>query len=85
MISRIVLNFIFVIYSNSSQLTYSLIRPLVTARSVLSMNKVCLVFLELSMVLAAHVVLLMTKPNYMKIIFLLLIGKIGQAQDTFNV
>ena len=93
MLSLTVLNFIIVIYSNTSQLTYTLIGPLAVARRVLSMNKdspsFCLevllelalsFFLEISMVTGAHVVLCMTEADFLKIIVLpQKWGKIGQA------
>ena len=73
MLTWVVLNFDVVIYSNSSELTYSLIGPLATARKVICMNKVCpsfclevflelalWLFLELHIVLGTHVVLCMT-------------------------
>ena len=41
MLSRVVLNFILVIYSNASQLTYSLIGTLTMARRVLWIRSVC--------------------------------------------
>ena len=81
MISWVGLNFILVIYSNISQLTYSLIGSLVMARRVLwissvrssvwkfSWNWLFSFFLELNMMLGANVVLCMTEPDFFKIIF----------------
>ena len=81
MISWVGLNFILVIYSNVSQLTYSLIGSLVMARRVIwissvrssvwkfSWNWLFSFFLELNMMLGANVVLCMTEPDFFKIIF----------------
>ena len=81
MVRWIVLTFILIIYSNASQLTNSLTGPLAAARRVLSMDKVCpsfclevffelalYFFLELSIVLGAHVVLCMTESDFLEII-----------------
>ena len=77
-----VLNFILVIYSNDSQLTYSLIGSLAVARKVLwirsvrpfvrkiSWNWLFSFFLELNMVWGPHVVLCMTELDFLKITFL---------------
>ena len=77
-----VLNFILVIYSNDSQLTYSLIGSLAVARKVLwirsvrpfvrkiSWNWLFNFFLELNMVWGPHVVLCMTELDFLKITFL---------------
>ena len=81
MISWVGLNFFLVIYSNISQLTYSLIGSLVMARRVIwissvrssvwkfSWNWLFSFFLELNMMLGANVVLCMTEPDFFKIIF----------------
>ena len=81
MLSWVVLNFILVIYSNATQLTYSLIGLLAMARRVIwirsvrpsvqkfSWNWLFSFFRELNMVLGAHVVLCMTEPDFLKIMF----------------
>ena len=81
MLTWVVLNFILAIYSNASELTYSLIGTLATARRVIYMNKVCpsfclevflelalWLFLELHIVLEIHVVLCMT-ARFFEIMF----------------
>ena len=93
-----VLNLILVIYNKASQLTYSLIGTLAMARRVIHMNKFCppfclevflelaiQFFLELNMVLGAHVVLCMTKPHFLKTMLRPKMGKIGQAQGSLNL
>ena len=81
MLSWVVLNFILVIYSNATQLTYSLIGLLAMARRVIwirsvrpsvqkfSWNWLFSFFRELNMVLGAHVVLCMTEPDFLKKMF----------------
>ena len=81
MLSWVVLNVIFVIYSNATQLTYSLIGLLAMARRVIwirsvrpsvqkfSWNWLFSFFRELNMVLGAHVVLCMTEPDFLKKMF----------------
>ena len=76
--SWVVLNFTLVIYSNATQLTYSLIGLLAMARRVIwirffrpsvqkvSWNWLFSFFQELKMVLGAHVVLCMTEPDFFK-------------------
>ena len=75
MLSWLVLNFILVIYSNATELTYSLIGLLAMARSVIWIRPVCpsvqrfswnwlfSFFQEPKMVLGAHVVLCMTEKK----------------------
>ena len=75
MLSWVVLNFILVIYSNATELTYSLIGLLAMARSVIWIRPVCpsvqrfswnwlfSFFQEPKMVLGAHVVLCMTEKK----------------------
>ena len=80
MLSWVLLNFILVIYSNASQLTYSLIGPLAMARRVIWIKSVrpsvwkfswnwLFFFLELKMDLGAHVMLHMAAPNFLEIMF----------------
>ena len=81
MLSWVVLNFILVIYSNATQLIYSLIGLLAMARRVIwirsvrpsvqkfSWNWLFSFFRELNMVLGAHVVLCMTEPDFLKKMF----------------
>ena len=81
MLSWVVLNFILVIYSNATQLTYSLIGLLVITRRVVwissvrpsvqkfSWNWLFSFFRELNMVLGTHVVLCMTEPDFLKKMF----------------
>ena len=81
MLSWVVLNFILVIYSNATQLTYSLIGLLAMARRVIwirsvrpsvqkfSWNWLFSFFRELKMVLGTHVVLCMTEPDFLKKMF----------------
>ena len=80
MLSWVLLKFILVIYSNASQLTYFLIGPLAMARRVIGIKSVrpsvwrfswnwLFLFLELKMELGAHVMLCMTAPNFLEIIF----------------
>ena len=78
MLSWVVLNFILVIYSNATQLTYSLIGLLAMARRVIwirsvrpsvqkfSWNWLFSFFRELNMVLGAHAVLCMTARFFEK-------------------
>ena len=73
--------FILVIYSNATQLTYSLIGLLAMARRVIwirsvrpsvqkfSWNWLFSFFRELNMVLGAHVVLCMTEPDFSEKMF----------------
>ena len=81
MLSWVVLNFIFVICSNATQLTYFLIALLAMARRVIwirtvrpsvqnfSWNWLFSFFLKLYMVLGAYVVLCMTEPDFLKKMF----------------
>ena len=81
MLDRVVLNFILVIYSNATQLTYSLIELLAMARRVIwirsvhpsvqrfSWNWLFSFFRDLNIVLGAHVVLCMTEPDFFKKMF----------------
>ena len=85
MLSWVVLNFILVIYSNATQLTYSLIGLLAMARRVIwirsvrpfvqrfSWNWLFSFFQELNMVLGAHVVLCMTEGSFRKVQFFFLV------------
>ena len=78
MVSWVVLNFVLVIYSNDSQLTYSLIGPLAVARRViwirsvrpsvsrLSWNWLFTFYLELNMIWGTHVVVCMTELDFLK-------------------
>ena len=78
MLSWDALNFILVIYSNATQLTYSLIGLLAMARMVIRIRSVCpsvqkfswnwlfSFFRELNMVLEALLVLCMTEPDFSK-------------------
>ena len=89
--------FILVIYSNATQLTYSLIGLLAMARRVIwirsvrlsaqkfSWNWLLSFFQKLNMVLGAHVVLCMTARFFEKKYFTLKTGKIVQAQGSLNV
>ena len=97
MLRPVVLNFILVIYSNATQLTYSLIGLLAMAGRVIwirsvhpsaqtfSWNWLLSFFRELDMVLEAHVVFCMTARFFWKKCFTLKTGKIGQAQGSLNV
>ena len=81
MLSWVVLNFILVVYSNATQLTYSLIGLLVMARRVIWIRSVRLsvqkfswnwlfsFFRELNMVVGNHVLLCMTEPDFLKKMF----------------
>ena len=80
MLSWVLLKFILVIYSNASQLTYFLIGPLAMARRVIGIKSVrpsvwkfswnwLFLFLEFKMELGAHVMLCMTAPNFLEIMF----------------
>ena len=87
MLSWVVLNFILVIYSNATQLTYSLMGLLVMTRRVIWIRSVLLsvqkfswnwlfsFFGGLEMVLGTHVVLCMTEPDFLKKIFYLQNGE----------
>ena len=78
MLSWVVLNFILVIYSSATQLTYSL-RGVIWIRSVrlsverFSWNWLFSFFQELNMVLGAHVVLCMTEGSFRKVQFFFLV------------
>ena len=81
MISWVVLNFVLVIYSNATQLTYSLMRLLaivsrvICVRSVrpsvqkISWDWLFSFFQELNMLLGTQVVLCMTEPDFLKKMF----------------
>ena len=93
MLSWVVLNFILVIYSNATQLTYSLIGLLAMARRVIwirfvrpsaqkfSWNWLFSFLRKLNMVLGAHVVLCMTARFFEKNVLPSKQGKLTRPRD----